>query len=102
MKSYLCATDTPLGVFANSTEPGNWDFFENLGRNQFKDVTSDLADRRGIPITEADQFFASSKTCSRCGHKKTELTLSDRSYHCTECGLDIDRDLNAALNLCPA
>ena len=60
------------------------------------------ADRRGIPITEADQFFASSKTCSRCGHKKTELTLSDRSYHCTECGLDIDRDLNAAINLCPA
>ena len=59
------------------------------------------ADRRGIPITEADQFFASSKTCSRCGHKKIELTLSDRSYHCTECGLDIDRDLNAALNLCP-
>ena len=60
------------------------------------------ADRRGIPITEAHQFFASSKTCSNCGHKKIELTLSDRSYHCSECGLDIDRDLNAAINLCPA
>ena len=60
------------------------------------------ADRRGIPITEADQFFASSKTCSRCGDKKTELTLLDRTYHCPECGLDIDRDLNAAINLCPA
>lgn len=60
------------------------------------------ADRRGIPITEADQFFASSKTCSSCGHKKAELTLSDRQYHCSECGLDIDRDLNAAINLCPA
>ena len=60
------------------------------------------ADRRGIPITEADQFFASSKTCSRCGHKKADLTLSDRRYHCSECGLDIDRDLNAAMNLCPA
>ena len=60
------------------------------------------ADRRGIPITEADQFFASSKTCSSCGHKKTELTLSDRQYHCSKCGLDIDRDLNAAINLCPA
>ncbi len=60
------------------------------------------AERRGIPITEADQFFASSKTCSTCGHKKDDLTLSDRSYHCTECGLDIDRDLNAAINLCPA
>ena len=60
------------------------------------------ADRRGIPITEADQFFASSKTCSNCGHKKVELTLSERHYHCSECGLDIDRDLNAAMNLCPA
>ncbi len=60
------------------------------------------ADRRGIPITEADQFFASSKTCSSCGHKKADLTLSDRHYHCSECGLDIDRDLNAAINLCPA
>ena len=60
------------------------------------------AERRGIPITEADQFFASSKTCSRCGDKKDDLTLSDRTYHCSECGLDIDRDLNAAINLCPA
>ena len=60
------------------------------------------AERRGIPITEADMFFASSKTCSNCGHKKTDLTLSDRTYHCTECGFECDRDLNAAINLCPA
>ena len=60
------------------------------------------ADRRGIPITQADRFFASSKTCSDCGHKKADLTLSDRTYHCSECGYEIDRDLNAAINLCPA
>ena len=60
------------------------------------------ADRRGISITEADQFFASSKICSNCGHTKQDLVLSDRRYHCSECGLDIDRDLNAAINLCPA
>ncbi len=60
------------------------------------------AERRGIPITEADRFFASSKTCSRCGHKKKELSLSDRTYYCSACGIDIDRDFNAALNLCPA
>ena len=60
------------------------------------------ADRRGIPITEADQFFASTKICSNCGHKKKDLVLSDRRYHCSECGLDIHRDLNAAINLCPA
>ena len=59
------------------------------------------ADRRGIPITRSDRFFASSKTCSRCGQKKKDLTLSERHYHCDACGIDIDRDLNAAINLCP-
>ena len=60
------------------------------------------ANRRGIPIDEADHFFASSKTCSNCGHKKKDLTLSERTYHCSECGFEADRDLNAAYNLCPA
>ena len=48
----------------------------------------------------ANKYFASSKTCSCCGNKKTNLSLSDRTYHCDECGLTIDRDLNAAINLC--
>lgn len=60
------------------------------------------AERRGIPIIQADMFFASSKTCSNCGHKTADLTLSDRTYHCSECGFECDRDLNAAINLCPA
>ena len=60
------------------------------------------AKRRGIPVTEADRFFASSQTCSNCGHKKKDLRLSDRTYHCNVCGTDIDRDFNAAINLCPA
>ncbi len=59
------------------------------------------AERRGIPIIQAPQFFASSKTCSNCGHKKAELMLSERIYHCPKCGFECDRDLNAALNLCP-
>ena len=37
--------------------------------------------------------------CSRCGHIKVGLKLSDRIYICSECGLVIDRDLNAAINL---
>jgi len=55
----------------------------------------------GIPIVQADRFFASSKTCSTCGHKKDDLTLSDRQYHCSTCGVSLDRDVNAALNLRP-
>ena len=53
----------------------------------------------GIPIVEADRFYASSKTCSRCGHKKEDLTLAERMYHCSECGIQINRDENAAINL---
>ena len=39
LKSYLCATDTQFGVFANSTDPDDWEFYENLRRNRFKEIT---------------------------------------------------------------
>ena len=57
------------------------------------------AEALGIPIVQASQFFASSKTCSHCEHKKEALTLSDRVYHCDACGYTQDRDVNAAINL---
>ena len=46
-----------------------------------------------------DRWFPSSKTCSGCGAVKTKLDLSAATYICTECGLVLDRDLNAARNL---
>jgi putative transposase len=53
----------------------------------------------GSKLDVAKRTFPSSKRCSSCGHKKKELSLSEREYECEECGLMIDRDLNAALNL---
>ena len=53
----------------------------------------------GVKVTKADRYFASSKTCSVCGEKKEELTLSDRTFHCKHCGAVLDRDYNASLNL---
>ena len=53
----------------------------------------------GSQVVVANRFFASSKTCSGCGSKKASLKLSERTYHCEECGFEIDRDLNAAINL---
>jgi putative transposase len=47
----------------------------------------------------ADRWFPSSKACSKCGHKKEQLKLSERVYHCEACGQSLDRDLNAAINL---
>ena len=45
LKSYLCATDTQFGVFANSIEPDNWEFYENLKRNRFRDITLNQFER---------------------------------------------------------
>ena len=45
------------------------------------------------------RFESTSKTCSNCGYYKKDLELKDRTYICPECGLIIDRDLNAAINL---
>ena len=53
----------------------------------------------GVRLEVADRFYASSKTCSCCGSKRDDLTLSDRTYVCPHCGTVIDRDLNAARNL---
>lgn len=47
----------------------------------------------------ANKWFPSSKKCSKCGHIKSDLKLSDRIYKCNECGNVIDRDNNAAINL---
>ena len=46
-----------------------------------------------------DRWFASSETCSRCGWINDDLTLAERVFICQECGLVIDRDLNAAINI---
>ena len=53
----------------------------------------------GIEFVEADKWYPSSKTCSECGHVKTRLSLSERTYICEDCGVVIDRDYNASINL---
>ncbi|WP_169823320.1 RNA-guided endonuclease InsQ/TnpB family protein [Aldersonia kunmingensis] len=53
---------------------------------------------RGGDLAIADRWFPSSKLCSSCGAVDDRLTLASRVYACS-CGLSIDRDLNAAVNL---
>lgn len=48
---------------------------------------------------EIDRFEPTSKKCSCCGWKNNNLTLGDRTFVCEECGLEIDRDLNSAINI---
>ena len=56
------------------------------------------AKQLGIEVRIVDRFYPSSKKCSQCGQIKSDLKLRDRIYNC-ECGLELDRDLNAAINL---
>ncbi len=53
----------------------------------------------GKDVVKVDRWYASSKTCSCCGWKDEQLTLSDRTFICKACGLELDRDLNASLNI---
>jgi putative transposase len=47
----------------------------------------------------ADRWYPSSRLCSTCDYKNEKLTLQDRVWTCTRCGIIHDRDINAALNL---
>lgn len=53
----------------------------------------------GIEFIQVDRWYPSSKTCSYCGNVKQDLKLKDREYVCDKCGLVIDRDKNASINL---
>jgi IS605 OrfB family transposase len=53
----------------------------------------------GGTLAVADRWYPSSKTCSGCGAVKAKLRLSERDFVCGDCGLFLDRDKNAALNL---
>lgn len=55
--------------------------------------------RTGATLRVIDRWYTSSKTCSTCGAVKAKLSLSERVFRCDACGLVMDRDLNAAINI---
>ena len=66
---------------------------------EFYRIMKYKCDWNGIKFITADRFYASSKICSVCGHKKKNLKLSDRIYYCEICGTVMNRDFNASVNL---
>ena len=68
-------------------------FYEFCSQLEYK------CSKYGIQLVVVDRFYPSSKACSCCGFIKSDLKLNDRVYRCNSCGLEIDRDLNAAENL---
>jgi putative transposase len=73
----------------------------DAGFAQLRRLLGYKATWRGARLVEADPFYPSSKTCSACGAARATLRLGERTFRChnDECGLVLDRDLNAARNL---
>ena len=77
-------------------------YIAEQGWREFRTMLEYKAEKNGCKIIIADRWFPSSQICSCCGHVlqgKDKLKLSQRVYHCHECGNKIDRDYNAAVNL---
>jgi len=70
----------------------------DLGFYSFLKILESQGNKYNCKIHSIERFFPSSKLCSKCGQIKKDLKLSDRIYKC-DCGLEIDRDLNASLNI---
>ncbi len=65
---------------------------------EFRTKLTAKCKQNNIELRVVDRWYPSSKTCSQCGEINKGLKLKDRVYKC-ECGLSIDRDLNASINL---
>lgn len=72
---------------------------QELGFYTFKNTLKNKAMLNDKFVIEVDRWFASSKTCHKCGYVYKDLTLGEREWVCPQCGEHHDRDLNAAMNI---
>jgi putative transposase len=70
----------------------------DLGFYEFRRQLEYKCQMYGASLVLVDRWFPSSKICANCGHKK-DMPLAERIYDCPACGVLIDRDLNASLNI---
>jgi putative transposase len=71
----------------------------DVGFAEFRRQLTYKAAWYGCQVIMASRWEPTSKTCSGCGWVNDDLTLADRTFRCEHCGLAVDRDLNAAINL---
>ena len=75
-------------------------YISDSGFYSFREKLINKCHEYNTEIRLAKRYFKSSKTCYNCGHIKKDLSLNDRVYKCKKCGIEVDRDINAAINLC--
>ena len=79
--------------------PSKFTMINHLGFSDFLNILKYVAKKTGKVVKQIDKWLPTSKTCSACDTVKENLELRQRTFHCCECGLEIDRDLNAAINI---
>ena len=92
----VCVEDINLKAISNNEFHLGKSTNDN-GYGMFRNMLSYKLKERGKYFIRVGKFFPSTQLCSNCG-RKHKLTLSERTYKC-ECGLVIDRDINAAINI---
>ena len=65
----------------------------------FRSCLEQKTNRFETNLIFVDKYFPSSQICSKCGHSDGKKPLSQRTVNCSKCGNDIDRDVNAAINI---
>ena len=93
----ICVEDIDYHGMAQSLKLGKSTNDNAFG--QFRTFLSYKMTERGKKLITIDKWFASSRTCRHCGNMKADLTLADRTWVCPCCGTEIDRDINAAINI---
>ena len=71
----------------------------DVGMYEFRRQMEYKAREAGVQVKFVSRWYPSSKTCSDCGWRHEDLTLAERVFICQQCGVVLDRDENAALNL---
>ena len=93
----VCVEDLNMQAMSKSMHFGK--SVHDNGYGLFLNMLSYKLERQGKKLIRVDKFYPSSKTCSCCGYIHKELKLSDRIYECPQCGMVIDRDYNASINI---
>ena len=97
---YICIEDLKVSNMMKNKNLSK--YISQQGWREFRTMLEYKAEKNDCKIITADRWFPSSQICSCCGNVLTgsdKLKLSQRIYHCHECGNKIDRDYNAAVNL---
>ena len=95
----LCLEDLNVAKLLSLNSSKLSKSIQSASWSEFKRQLQYKAEEHGKHIITINRFIPSSKRCSKCGYINNNITLFDRKWRCPKCGVVLDRDLNAAINI---